>query len=63
MKSIRILRGTMSPLSFARGERCCVTLHKREKDDTLMVGDKLSHRLSWCRHWEQILFVFALFLQ
>ena len=64
------------PLSFARCERCCVTLHKRENDDTLettkravesvialMVGDKLSHRLSWCRHWEQILFVFALVLQ
>ena len=53
------------PPSFAKSERLYVTLHKREKDDTLettkfaienaialMVGDNFSHKLSTRQHWE-----------
>ena len=53
------------PLTFARSERRCATLHKRNGDDTLettkfamenvmalMVGDKISHSFSWRRKWE-----------
>ena len=48
-----------------RSERLCVTLHKREADDTLettkfaienvialMVGDNVSHKMSTRQHWE-----------
>ena len=53
------------PLSFVRSERRCVTLHKRDCDDSLettklnienvlalMVGEKISKSFSWRRHWE-----------
>ena len=55
----------LEPLSFARSERRCVTLHKRAMDDTLettkfaienlialMVGDKLARKFSFRRYWE-----------
>ncbi len=60
----------LEPLSFARSERRCVTLHKRAMDDTLettkfaienvialMVGDKLAHKFSFRREVDFVRFI------